>query len=199
MRLFKSVWMIGLALSMLAHSSWANTSPKGVIEDSYRSLRVLIDTKQLVAGMPQEELFVMMERELTPVVDFERIARKVMGKYARRASADDLQRFTVKFKQTLVATYSKGLENLDRLQSAEIADPAFNPEQNLAKVPMTIALSGGESYSVVYSMFKNEQQNWLVENIVVEGVNIGLVMRNQFAHYMDQYNDVAQAISHWGE
>ena len=198
MRLLNALWMLGLALLLVVAPVQAANSPHGVIEKSYQSLRELIDSKQLVAGMPQEQLFELMERELNPVVDFDRIARKVMGKYARRASAEQHQRFTGIFKKTLVATYSKGLEHLDRLEQVAISAPVYNEDQTLAKVPMSIALRGGESYAVVYSMFRDPKNNWLVENIVVEGVNIGLVMRNQFAHYMDQYNDVEAVITHWG-
>ncbi|WP_210396917.1 MlaC/ttg2D family ABC transporter substrate-binding protein [Motiliproteus sediminis] len=191
-------WPLWAVLAWWATAVHAGPGPEQVIQNSYTSLRQLIDSRQLVAGMPEEQLFALMERELTPVVDFPRVARKVMGKYARRASNEQHLRFTEVFKKTLVSTYSKGLEHLDRLEAVEVAAPVFNEQQSLAKVPMTIRLTGGESYAVVYSMFITGEGSWLVENIVVEGVNIGLVMRNQFAHYMDQYNDVEAAITNWG-
>ena len=59
-------------------------------------------------------------------------------------------------------------------------------------------LKGGEQYQVQYSLFLNDQQQWKVENLVVEGINIGLVFRNQFAHYMEQFNDVSKVIESWG-
>ncbi|WP_207063378.1 phospholipid-binding protein MlaC [Motiliproteus sp. SC1-56] len=177
----------------------ANETPRGVIEGRYNSLLQLIEEQVLVAGMPQEELLGLMERELVPVVDFPRVARKVMGKYARRASEAQLGNFTEIFKTTLVSTYSKGLNQLDQLDHVVIEDPILDSDGSRAKVPTEVVLTGGERYKVIYSMFESDGR-WLIENIVVEGVNIGLVFKNQFAHYMENYNrDIDQVIAHWGD
>ncbi|MEH6471070.1 MAG: ABC transporter substrate-binding protein [Halopseudomonas sp.] len=172
--------------------------PEQVVDESYQSLRKLITDNVLIAGMPEQDLLDLMENELGPVIDFERISRKVMGKYARQASEAELVEFHKVFKKTLVSTYSKGLDRLDELDSAEVGDAVYDKKRKRAKVPSVIILKGGERYQVLYSMFLNKQQQWKVENLVVEGINIGLVFRNQFAHYMEQYNDVSMVIENWG-
>ena len=200
---FNSLCAVLCALTLFAASAQAQTATEGpmptqVISDSYQSLQRLIDDKVLVAGMPEPELLALMEKELGPVVDFARISRKVMGKFARRASDEQREQFNAVFKESLVKTYSKGLENLDQLKATEVGEAVFDQKKKRAKVPSVIILKDGQRFQVQYSMFKNKQSQWKVENIIVEGVNIGLVFRNQFAHYMEQYNDVGQVIENWG-
>lgn len=201
MKLFKSWYLLLASVGLvLAVQVQANTiEPKTVIEDRYQAILKLIETNTLVAGLSEEELFKLMEQELDPVVDFPRIARKVMGKFSRQASDSQLATFTRSFKRTLVNTYSKGLENIDKLDHVEIEDAVLDSRGNRAKVSSVIKLSTGESYQVVYSLFLNKEGRWMVENIVVEGVNIGIVFRNQFAHYMEQYNDIEKTIANWGK
>lgn len=185
-------------LWMLSLNALAVSDPGKVIEERYQSLQGLIDRGTLAAATTESELLAIMEKELSPVVDFRHVARKVMGRYARRASDEQLDRFTEVFKKTLISTYSKGLENLHRLDQVEISAARFDPEGDEAQVPMSIHLKGGQSYKVSYSLFRDDKGRWLVDNILVEGINIGLVMRNQFAHYMRDQGSVEKAIDAWG-
>ncbi len=190
--------VVALVSSMLTTAVAANIGPKEVIEDRYQAFLGLVESKAIVAGMPKDELFNLMEKELDPVVDFSRIARKVMGKYSRQASADQMTIFTESFKKTLVNTYAKGLENIDKLKTVDIEEAVIDDKGKRAKVNSFIKLSTGEQYQVVYSLFLDKSGAWKVENLVVEGVNIGIVFRNQFAQYMEQYGSVDKAIANWG-
>jgi len=191
--------MLGsLSAVMMTSVQAAQMKPDQVVNGSYESIQKLITDRILVAGMPEAELLTLMENELGPVIDFEQISRKVMGKFARQASAAQLQRFNQVFKHTLVNTYSKGLDRLDELEKFEVAGAEYDPRGKRSSVASTIILKGGERYQVQYSLFLNDQQEWKVENLIVEGINIGLVFRNQFAHFMEQYNDINQVIDNWG-
>ncbi len=172
--------------------------PEQVIGDSYRSIQQKIDDKVLVVGMPDAQLLQLIEQELGQLFDFQRVSRKVMGKYARQASEQQLVEFDRVFKQTLVATYSKGLDGLDQLQTVEIGDAVYDRNGVRAKVPTVVVLKDGQRFQVLYRMFSNDLQQWRADNLTVEGVNIGLVFRNQFAHSMEQYNDMDKAIDNWG-
>ncbi|MCW8887273.1 MAG: ABC transporter substrate-binding protein [Motiliproteus sp.] len=199
---FAALRMVMLGLLMLAPLAQASTTePKAVIEERYQSFLSLIESKTLVAGMPEEELIALMEQELSPVIDFPRVARKVMGKFARRASPEQLNQFTDIFKRTLVTTYAKGLDQLDQLEGVDIKDAVLDKNKRRAKVDSQIVLKGGQQYKVIYSLFLNkDKQQWFIENIIVEGVNIGIVFRNQFAHYMEQNNqDIDKVIGSWGQ
>jgi phospholipid transport system substrate-binding protein len=196
-----AIFLISLLfISIQAQVLAASEPPQKVIESSYQSLLNHIKEKTLTSALTHEELYELMERELEPVVDFPRVARKVMGRHARKASDAQLESFTKVFKKTLVLTYSKGLDNIDQLDHLDIGKLNKNDKGNKANVHTEVVLKGNQRYQVVYSMFLNGEKRWMIENIIVEGVNIGLVFRNQFAHYMQEYGrDIDQAIEHWGE
>ena len=199
LRLLLVLFTTLLTVPSMANAAQApSIKPEQVINGSYQSLLKLIKDKVLVAGMPEQALLDLMENELGPVVDFEQISRKVMGKYVRQASEANMTRFNQVFKNTLVNTYSKGLDRIDELERFEVGDAVYDKRGNRAKVDSLIVLKGGEQYQVQYSLFLNDQQQWKVENLVVEGINIGLVFRNQFAHYMEQFSDVSKVIESWG-
>lgn len=187
-----------LSAGVMANVQASQDKPEQVVNGSYQSIQRLISDRILVAGMPEQTLLELMETELGPVIDFERISRKVMGKYARQANAAELLRFNQAFKTTLVKTYSKGLDRLDELDTFEVSSADYDPKGERASVASVIVLKGGERYQVQYSLFLNKQEQWKVENLIVEGINIGLVFRNQFAHYMEQYNDISKVIDNWG-
>ena len=174
------------------------SSPDAVIQNSYESILQLIKDKKLVAGMPVEELHALMDAELGPVVDFPRVARKIMAKYSRQASDQQLENFTLAFKRTLVNTYAKGLEHIDRLDKMEVLDTIIDKRGVRAKVATNVGLSSGEIYRVDYSLYLNDDKQWKVENIVVEGINIGITFRNQFASQMEQFGDMDAVIQNWG-
>ena len=44
-----------------------------------------------------------------PIVDFDRIAKNVMGKYSKAASIDQMQAFSLVFENSLLETYSSTL------------------------------------------------------------------------------------------
>lgn len=196
---YSSAIVAALVSLFMASSVFAVSGPKEVVDNSYKKFIQLVDSKTLTAGMPEDELFNLMQAELDPVVDFPRIARKVMGKYSRQASDKQLAEFTVGFKKTLINTYSKGLENIDKLKTVEIDDAVLDDKGKRAKVNSIIKLTTGEQYQVVYSLFLDKQQEWKVDNLVVEGINIGIVFRNQFAQYMEQHGTLELAIANWGK
>lgn len=198
-KLHFSAIVASLVSLLMASSSFAAPGPKEVIDGRYKEFIQLVETKTIKAGMPEEELFALMQTELDPIVDFPRIARKVMGKYSRQATPEQLDAFTVGFKKTLINTYSKGLEHIDKLKTVEIEDAVLDDKGKRAKVNSIIKLSTGEQYQVIYSLFLDNQQEWKVDNLVVEGINIGIVFRNQFAQYMEQHGSVELAITNWGK
>ena len=38
---------------------------------------------------------------------------------------------------------------------------------------------------------------WKIRNIIVDGINIGIQFRNQFAEAMSKYGDIQYVVDHW--
>lgn len=139
-----------------------------------------------------------MEGALSRIVDFKRIAARVMGKYARKASPDQRGQFTQVFKDSLFNTYTRTLVESGsfdiRVTKAEI-----NPRSDKrASVDMDVISDSGNVYPVTYSMYRNKNDQWLMENVIVFGVNVGLAFRDKFeAQYREHKGDIGAVIENW--
>src|SRR5690606_41910804 len=67
-----------------------------------------------------------------------------------------------------------------------------------ASVNMEVRSNSGNVYPVTYTMANIDGQ-WKVRNVIVEGINIGLLFRDQFAQAMQNHrNDLDAVIDNWG-
>jgi phospholipid transport system substrate-binding protein len=41
--------------------------------------------------------------------------------------------------------------------------------------------------------------NWKLVNVLIDGINLRVTFRNQFANLMEKYSKVGAAIDHWEE
>lgn len=140
----------------------------------------------------------IIEENLVPYVDFDRIARRVMAKYYQQATPDQRTRFQQAFKDGLIKAYGSALANYND-QKFEVVKPGKGDVQpTRATVNMNITMRDGALYRVQYAMFVNDQGAWKLENLVLEGINLGLTYRNNFAEMYQQYGgNIDKVIANW--
>ncbi|MEC7433244.1 MAG: ABC transporter substrate-binding protein, partial [Pseudomonadota bacterium] len=72
--------------------------------------------------------------------------------------------------------------------------------EDRASVEMELISASGNRYPVTYSMYRTGDDRWMMENVIVEGVNIGLAFRDRFAQEMEENRGQVQAvIDGWGD
>lgn len=143
-------------------------------------------------------LYTIIEENLVPYVDFELIAKRVMAKYYQKATPDQRARFQQAFKTSLIKAYGSALANYND-QKFEVVKPAKGEaDAARARVNMNITMSDGSVYRVQYAMYLNAQGAWKLENLVLEGINLGLTYKNNFAEMYQQYGgDIDKVIAGW--
>lgn len=186
------------ALVLPAHAGQEEDLAKYVDENTQRLVDKLNTEKGLYDEDP-EAFYSSMDQELREFVDFRRIAARVMGRYARQTSPEQRDEFVEKFKRSLFDSYAQALVSADdfsiEVRGAEIN--ASNSER--ASVQMEVQTAGGNRYPVTYSMYKSGEGRWMMENVIVEGINIGLAFRDRFAQEMEKNGGEVQAvIDGWG-
>jgi phospholipid transport system substrate-binding protein len=141
-----------------------------------------------------------MDQELKNFVDFRRIAARVMGRYARQASPEQRDEFVEKFKRSLFDSYAQALVSADDF-TIEVKEATINPnDDGRASVRMEVISASGNRYPVTYSMYETDEGRWMMENVIVEGVNIGLAFRDRFSQEMEKSGGKVQAvINDWGD
>lgn len=136
---------------------------------------------------------------LVPVVNFEEIAKRVMGK-THYLAATEAQRkqFVDVFKESLVSTYSTGLEIFDN-QEIKVLDP--NPAEAVLPVQsidMEVKTSDGTIFPLRFTLEKNQAGEWKIVNVILNGVNVGKAYRSHFMESATKYADnIDQIIANW--
>ena len=178
----------------------------GSVEDDVRKI-VIDSTSQLVEKLNQEKatysenperFYSEMDLALSELVDFKRIAARVMGKSARVATKEQRSRFLKSFKQSLYVAYSKALVESGAFEIA-VEDVKVNPRSDKkASVNLVVTSASGNQYPVVYSMNYGKNQVWMLENVIVNGVNVGLAFRDRFSQEMRQnQGNIDDVIDGW--
>ncbi len=194
-------WMTALLLTAtmwvtpaVAQASWQEASE--VVDAATRDMLALMEREELTREENTELLMQEIETIISPVVDFPYIAKSVMGKYYRRASEAERERFVEVFKTTLLRTYAKSIAGFE-LKNYRIQTPSGeSPEPAKQVVSVNVSSGNGEMYTLVYYMLKQEQR-WTLVNVMVDGINLRITFRNQFADLFQQNRTVAATIDAW--
>lgn len=135
---------------------------------------------------------------LQPVVDFDSIARGIMGSHYDIATPQQRAAFSKEFKVTLVDLYADTLIRFE-ITDIKVRDSA-SPSPDRATVNTIVTTRGDGSYLVQYSMRKDENGNWKARNMILDGVNIGLTYRSQFdSAVRSRGGDIGAVITDWAE
>jgi phospholipid transport system substrate-binding protein len=174
-------------------------NPEEVVQRAADQLIQVIEEGKTYYDEDPQRFYREVRDVLDPVVDFEAFSRSVMGPHVRRASPEQRRRFNETFKDGLISTYARALLNFDGEEIRIVPDdrPARDPDRR--NVRMELQTSDGRVFQTSYTMVRNGDGNWLVRNILVEGINIGLTYRNQFQSAMRTQADLDAVIDEWGE
>src|SRR5690554_2912867 len=193
-------WGLALLLSMPLLAQAAAATPHQVVEDTSVRVMEVLDSNRELYKQDSNAFLEGLNEVLDPVVDFHGIARSVMTvRYSRSASPEQMERFIETFKRSMVEFYGNALLEFDS-GSINVLPPARGSQQTdeRASVDMEVRANNGNVYPVTCTM-ANVDGQWKVRNVIVEGINIGLLFRDQFAQAMQTHrNDLDRVIDNWG-
>lgn len=186
--------------------------PRQVVQQTTEQVLAIIqDTKSYSTNAPERfnaEITTILEK----VIDFDDFARSVMGVYAsgqrykaltseadKTVFRERIQKFSATFKQSLINTYASSMlnfngekvETLPLQKGDDLAD-------GIATVMQHIVSESEKPYVVQYSMRRNKEGEWKVRNLIIEGINLGLTYRSQFAAAAEKHQgDLDKVIANW--
>lgn len=187
-------------LTCLPFAGHASAStPQQVVQTSIDRVLGELTTKREQFKQDPEAYYQTLDSILGPVVDFDGFARGVMTvRYSRQASPAQMQAFQDSFKRSLVKFYGNALLEYDNQQIRMLPAPPSR-EPNRAAVNMEVVGSNGAIYPLTYTM-ELKDGGWKVRNVIINGINIGKLFRDQFADAMrSNGNDLDRVIATWGD
>jgi len=131
------------------------------------------------------------------IVDFKRISRNVMGKYAKDATPKQLEDFSKVFKSSLLDTYASTLVEFKDEKINVLPPIGTTNSKTKARVNIEIVTSTS-IYPGRYSMYLDKDNDWKIINIEINGMNLGKIFRNQFYSLMEKNKeDINLVIENW--
>lgn len=171
---------------------------KLVVESTTVQVVELMNDSSLFKEENRGRLQSEIDQIVTPVIDFYGFGRGVMGRFARSASEEELERFAGVLKTTLIRTYSMAVSEFAVREYTITPPRAPSPQSEMQVVNVQLTSTAGKTYSILYYM-RNVDGNWMLVNVAVEGINLRLTFQNQFADMYQRSRDVASVIDSWEE
>ena len=183
------------ALPLMANAAPGQSAHDLIQDTTNRMLADLQANKEKYKQDPQD-FYAALNNIVGPVVDAEGISKSIMTvKYSRKATPEQMQRFQENFKRGLFQFYGNAL--LEYNNQGITVDPAKDESGDRTSVNMTVKGSNGAIYPVQYTLEKISGE-WKLRNVIINGINIGKLFRDQFADAMQRNgNDLDKTIDGW--
>lgn len=184
-----------LIMPMLAMA--ANDNPQVIVQNATNTLLKKITQEKEALKKDPQALYSLVEENIVPYMDVDGIARRVMGAFYRQATPAQRTEFAKVFKQSLVRTYAKGLTSYEN-QKIDFRPwkPGADPKK--AQVDVNVHGDNGQVYPVSFQMQLGDDGAWKIQNLILNGINLGLTFRNQFASAVEaNRGSIDKAIAGW--
>lgn len=200
----------------LAAISIASASAEIPKEDPATMLRSATDQiLQIVEDTKKQEnrdsqlYYQKIDAVLSEIIDLEYFTRGVMATHAsarryktltneeeRKAFRERIDRFSTVLKDSLMASYADALLAFDGERISWEPPPRQEPDDVV--LTQIVHAKSGKEYRVQYRLHNTAKSGWLVQNVVVEGLNLGEAYRNQFAAAVENNKgNVDYVVENW--
>ena len=187
--------VLAAALPLMANAAPGQSAHDIVQDTTTRLLADLSANKEQYKQDPSK-FYDALNTIVGPAVDVKSIANSIMTvKYSRKATPEQLKRFEENFKRSLMQFYGNAL--LEFKNQGITVGPAKDETSDRTSVDMIVKGDNGATYPLSYTLH-NVGGEWKVRNVVVNGINIGKLFRDQFADAMQKNgNDLDKTINNW--
>ncbi len=188
-----------ILLGSLALAQGDPAEARVIVDEKIHELLDRIEALKVKPDVDERQKIQAVEEVLGDVVDFKRITRRVMAKYYKKASIEQKKAFYEVFKQSLLTTYAKGLWEFEDYKIRLKPLKSSHQGQRNTLVEFEVVTSSGQIFPVVQSLFYHKKhKRWMVQNVIISGVNIGQLFRDQFARLVsEKKGDLDLAIKAW--
>ncbi|PNA05046.1 MULTISPECIES: phospholipid-binding protein MlaC [unclassified Pseudomonas] len=183
------------ALPLVANAVAVQSAHDLVQDTTNRMLADLSANKEKYKRDPQD-FYTALNTIVGPVVDAEGISKSIMTvKYSRKATPAQMKTFEENFKRGLFQFYGNAL--LEYNNQGITVDAPKDESGDRTSVGMTVKGNNGAIYPVSYTLEKINGE-WKLRNVIINGINIGKLFRDQFADAMQRNgNDLDKTINGW--
>ena len=173
--------LLALLLPLVAA---AEQSPRQMVEQISDQLLHLLTSDSGRLATDPEAVYGAADRIIAPHVDFDRVGRLVLGKYWRRATPEQRQRFIAEFRRLVVRSYSTAFNDFGDW-TIRYLPVRLSEDGRRAVVRTRVTRPGAEPVEVSYHMHRPGGR-WLAYDVKVDGISLITNYRNSFSREIRQ-------------
>lgn len=186
-------FLIGAVALVMSLSGWVQagqvdtSDPVKLVKSLSQTVIDELNAQREALKQEPKKIKAFANQFVLPYVDTEKMARYVMGRYWRQATAQQRQAFVKEFTETLLRSYANSMLNL-KIKSFEVT--GFKPEGRRGDrviVDSKVTQADGNVSKVQYRAYRDKQtQRWELYDVVIENVSMLLSYRKTYASAFQQ-------------
>lgn len=161
------------------------TTPGDLVQERTQAVLDAITTQRDAFKADPAKLRQFVKSQLVDVMDRPYSAQLVLARHARSASSQQIMDFADALTDSLLHRYADALLDIDPGTSVQIASSTPLRDGQMMRVASRIVRRAGEPVQVDY-MFRQKDGQWLVFDVIVEGISYVQTYRNQFDEQLRQ-------------
>jgi len=180
MTLKKYIPILGLLLAFTSSLSLAEKIPAdALIKNTAEQVLKALEEQQEQLKKDPNHVYKLVDEIILPHLDFEKMAKLALGKNWRKANKSQQKEFTQAFRQLLVRTYSK---SLNEYTGQKVIYLPFRMKAGETKVTVKTEIDqkSGFPIPIDYSLFIKGDA-WKVYDIKIDGLSLVTNYRGSFA------------------
>jgi phospholipid transport system substrate-binding protein len=199
----------GLLLSACAMAGPSAKEAEQLVTSTAEKINIIVDGASGYYATDPDRYYQQIGATLDPLVDYDTFARGVMGHVASKryvqglpageqdAARANLPKFRDVLHHTLIKGYGKIFYNYAGSKySIKSSELLGNGDR--ASVTMHVVDTQNKHYELQYTLNNQSGQGWKIQNVIVDGINMGQSYRAQFEEALDRYQgNVSDVIQNW--
>lgn len=185
-----------LVLLLTSVGAQADRNPEELIQGLFdQAVDALLENRDAIAE-DRRVAFDLIDEILSPHVEYNLMSRLILGRHARGASDESIDRFADAFRENAIRTYSGTLsDHVDDVvravdgngQVMEIVRVTDPDSRNRVQVQTRLNIDD-PAVPVNYELILDENDDaWRIYNISLEGFNFVINYRNEYGSVADRH------------
>jgi len=150
-----------------------------LVRDTTSRLFAAVEAEGSVLSEDPARARQLVDEFITPHVDITGFSKLVLGKYWRRATAEQQQRFLTQFRTLILRTYATALTSYTGIE-VEYLPMREESRENFATVRTIIPRTGGDGVKVNYRLHCRNNV-WKLFDVSIAGISMVTTYRTAFS------------------
>ena len=193
-RFFLTKFLFVLSFSSLLYSEKIPEIHKFIDDNAQYFLTVIKEEGSTYRNDP-DKFKTRLKNIWEPMVDVSLVSRLILSKAYEEATPQQIIAFEEQTKILLLDTYVTTLLEFEDYTLETDKEIKVNKKTFEVSVKF---ISSSDSFITKFSVYRNKLGEYKIINIIIDGINLGLVFRNQFQDNLEKNNmDLDKAIETW--